>query len=333
MKNLIIIIIMCSFSLNGISQITAAEYFLDGVDPGVGNATALTITTGNPISENFNILTNGLSNGIHSLYVRVKNANNTWSLYKRAFFYIQNNDNNTQQNITQAEYFIDGIDPGVGNAIALAINLGNPISENFTIPTNGLTNGIHSLHIRIKDNGNTWSLYKRAFFYVQDASNITAIPITAAEYFLDTDPGVGNGTVLTLIQGLNINESFTITIPTPTTDGNHYLYIRVQDQNNNWSLYKRALLTIDNSLSIEELDSNNIKIYPNPVQNSLHIDLLQNTNYSYRIFNLNGKEISYKNNLNTTNQVNMSNYSSGLYFIKLINKSNQNIKILKFIKQ
>ena len=37
--------------------------------------------------------------------------------------------------------------------------------------------------------------------------------ITEAEYFFDTDPGVGNGTALSVANGNTIDESFTI----PTT--------------------------------------------------------------------------------------------------------------------
>lgn len=131
--------------------------------------------------------------------------------------------------ITDAEYFIDS-DPGVGSGTSLVITSGNTIDETFTIPSVGISEGLHVLHIRVKENG-VWSLYYRQHFYVlEDATTKpTSKPIAAAEYFVDSDPGVGSGTSLPITSGNTIDETFTIP-STGILPGLHVLHIRVQDQ-------------------------------------------------------------------------------------------------------
>jgi hypothetical protein len=63
------------------TQIVAAEYFYDN-DPGVGSATALTVTTpGNVVASSYSIPVPQNFNGIHYLAIRVKNATGNWGLF------------------------------------------------------------------------------------------------------------------------------------------------------------------------------------------------------------------------------------------------------------
>jgi hypothetical protein len=68
--------------------------------------------------------------------------------------------------------------------------------------------------------------------------------ITAAEYFIDTDPGVGQGTALTINNvGADITDSFTVNVGAQPI-GFHRMYVRVQDANNAWSLYHNFLFYV-----------------------------------------------------------------------------------------
>ena len=97
------------------------------------------------------------------------------------------------QSITSAEYFFNS-DPGVGNGTSLTVN-GNSgqLTQTFSVPTTGLSEGFNSLYIRTFNNDNNWGLYDRQSFYLKSFDTFT---ISAAEYFFNTDPGVGNGTAL-----------------------------------------------------------------------------------------------------------------------------------------
>jgi hypothetical protein len=62
-----------------------AEYFFD-IDPGVGNATPVNISTIDDLSFNTSIIVPALPDGTHYLYLRIREESGTWSLYEPATF-------------------------------------------------------------------------------------------------------------------------------------------------------------------------------------------------------------------------------------------------------
>ncbi len=235
-------------------DIVAAEYFIDN-DPGVGSATSLVVTQALNIDETFTIPTNGLLNGLHVLQIRVQDEDGIWSLYYQKNFYVlESASSATPKDIVAAEYFIDN-DPGVGSATSLAVTQGLTIDETFSIPTNGLLNGLHFIQIRVQDEDGIWSLYYKKNFYVLDnASSATPKDIVAAEYFIGddpgvsgTDPGVGSATPIAVTQGLTIDESFNIPISGSMAEGDYTMHIRVQDEDGIWSLYYNGAFQVGGS--------------------------------------------------------------------------------------
>ncbi len=81
---------------------------------------------------------------------------------------------------------------------------------------------------------------------------------------------------------------------------------------------------ISSSLGVNEFDSNNFVIYPNPVSNSLFLKGNKDIE-SIEIFDTNGKKLITKRNENT---VDVSQLSAGIYFVKVNNR-----ETLKFIKK
>ena len=325
---LILSIVLC---FNGWSQITEAEYFIDS-DPGIGNATNLDLTPGNSINNSFGIPTSGLSNGLHVLHIRVKGSNNIWSMYYRDYFYIHTIElPTTGSNLSAAEYFIDS-DPGVNNATAIPITSGQILNNTFTIPTSGLSNGLHVLHIRVKDLDGTWSLFYRDYFYIHTVLNLTSVPIVEAEYFFDTDPGIGNGAAIALTEGFSIAENFTIPIPVDMTNGTHYLYIRVKNEDNIWSTYISAPFNVDSSLTVEDLNSKDFKVFPNPTNTFLNIQINTDLEYTVQVFDSSGKKLTQAIISHTHQKLDFSAYPKGMYILQITEKqSNKNTRI-KIIK-
>ena len=147
------------------------------------------------------------------------------------------------QNITNAEYFFDH-DPGPGNGIPLSIGAPAPaVSFTAAIPVN-LSNGFHWLGVRTKDSDGKWSLFDRRDFYIGQTSPDLPI-ITAAEYFFDHDPGVGNGTPVTILNsGFAISQQFSIPVPGTMPGGTHFLSIRMKDQAGHWSLFAKDSISV-----------------------------------------------------------------------------------------
>ncbi len=214
-----------STATSNVSNIAAAEFFVDA-DPGVGNGTAITpITAGpNPVFA-ATIPTAALTNGFHFVAIRTRDADGKWGLFENRGFFIASSTTNVT-NIAAAEFFVD-TDPGVGNGTAITIVPGpNPVFV-ATVPTTSLTPGFHFAAIRTRDASGKWGLFENRGFYI--STSTTNVPnITAAEFFVDTDPGVGNGTAVTITPGPN--PVFVATVPTTSlTPGFHFAAIRTRD--------------------------------------------------------------------------------------------------------
>ena len=257
MKKVVLICLLLFGGWATAQSIGAAEYFIDGPDPGVGNGVPLTLNgNSGQLTQEFIVPTVGLSEGFHSLYVRTQVSTGNWGLYDRTIFFISKVSDETQ-NIATAEYFFDS-DPGLGNGNSLGLNTNTgQLVQTFTIPTTGLSEGIHSIYVRTRNTDGNWSLYDRTIFYSGNFMNENE-SIDAVEYFFDgPDPGVGNGTILPL------NENFgqlthPIVLPTEgLTAGLHTVYIRTRTESGKWSLYDSAAFTvdpaaIDNTVTINE---------------------------------------------------------------------------------
>ena len=234
------------------AQIVKAEYFFD-TDPGVGNGTAVSpgFTTADTADVTTTISTTGLSSGFHSLFTRTLNANGKWSLYEGRNFYIYPPASVVPPaKIVKAEYFFDS-DPGVGNGTSIpSIPTADTVDISTTMNTTGLASGFHDLFIRTENTLGKWSLYEGRNFYIYPAASASnAAPIVKAEYFFDTDPGVGNGTAVspTLVTAdtVDVTTNFNTT---GLASGFHNLFIRSCNTNGKWSLY----------------EGRNFYIYPNP---------------------------------------------------------------------
>ncbi|RYU93010.1 immunoglobulin domain-containing protein, partial [Emticicia agri] len=225
-------------SNNPLPNITQMEYFVDE-DPGVGSGTALTFTPATSVSNlSFTIpLPNTILPGFHSFSVRAKNANNKWSLVTtRTFVKEEIRSPIPLPSIVQLEYFFDN-DPGVGNGTSINFTAGttvNDLSFNVALP-GGLSNGTHKLTVRVKDNLGKWSTAVVRPFYKENTTVASLPNINRLEYFIDTDPGFGNGTTVSITPNTVLsNIDFTAAL-TGLSNGKHILEVRARDANNKWS--------------------------------------------------------------------------------------------------
>ncbi|MCO5286480.1 MAG: T9SS type A sorting domain-containing protein [Chitinophagaceae bacterium] len=229
-----------------LANIVAAEYWID-TDPGIGNATSITVSPGTDISNaSASINTNGLSNGIHRYSLRTKSVTGKWSHTIISEILIDHNPNYVSAppavtNIVAAEYWID-TDPGMGNATAISVSAGTDIANILaTLNTTGLSNGIHRYGFRTKSIDGKWSLTNINNFLVDHNPDYATAPaaitdIVAAEYFIDTDPGMGNGTSITITPGQNISNIYFSANTTGLSNSTHYLVIRTKNSEDVWSL-------------------------------------------------------------------------------------------------
>ncbi|SFN87412.1 Por secretion system C-terminal sorting domain-containing protein [Bizionia echini] len=216
------------------ANITEAEFFFN-VDPGIGNGTIANVTDAGSVNRSFNISTSGLPIGTHRLFFRFKNENNEWSMYTYKTFRKSDVPETNTSDIVEAEYFFD-TDPGIGNGTNLDVADVTVLDENLNIPTAGLSIGTHRMFLRVKNSNNKWSLYDTKTFRVSDTPETNTSDIVEAEYFFDTDPGIGNGTIVDVNDVASLDDD--LIIPTTSlTMGTHRLFMRVKNSANRWSIY------------------------------------------------------------------------------------------------
>lgn len=224
---------------NIVPNIVTGEYFVD-TDPGFGNATSIPVVSGNNISNlNFTFDITSFSAGFHNLYVRFKDANGNWSLCSVRNFYKEATSTGSflLPNITRGEYFID-TDPGHGNAINIPVAAGSDINTlNFTFDVTNMAAGFHNLYVRFSDANGKWShTSSRNFFKENISSTGNTLPnITGGEFFIDTDPGFGNGNNIPLSPGKDLNNLSFVSDITLTSAGFHNISTRFRDENGQWS--------------------------------------------------------------------------------------------------
>lgn len=213
------------------TKITKIEYFYDN-DPGFGNGNNYVIAPDSTIELESDFNTTGLTQGIHLLNVRVKDGSGRWSVTNVQPIAVIGYSNGNRI-LESAEYFIDN-DPGIGNATIVNIPQQSDITSTFSINLSNITEGIHILTVRVKDSNNQWSIaYSQPF--VKIANSLTT-QITRVEYYIDADPGQGNGTSITYSPNLGQDIIGNVFIQVASiTKGIHTISFRAKDSANNWS--------------------------------------------------------------------------------------------------
>ena len=143
------------------------------------------------------------------------------------------------QQLKKLEYAFNS-DPGVGNGIAINLPSVQTIDSTFNLNVSSLPTGIHRLFFRVQDMADNWSMTQTTSFF-KFPGNDTAATITQLEYFLDSDPGFGNGSQIALTPGNIVSDTFTFNIPDNGAN-TRTLYVRGKDNRGAWGLlYKRTV--------------------------------------------------------------------------------------------
>ncbi|WP_044238257.1 T9SS type A sorting domain-containing protein [Flexithrix dorotheae] len=157
------------------------------------------------------------------------------------------------QKIQQAEYFID-IDPGIGKATPISFTESDTLVEReIEYDVSGLDVGPHLLICRVMDENGTWSLAKSTRFYIDEGNTGSAKTgkIVQAEYFIDDDPGMGNGTSLNFDNSADtLSKQFDISVD-GLSPGVHYLVCRTKDDFGNWGVAKAIRFFIEEDYTPE----------------------------------------------------------------------------------
>lgn len=247
-KGRVVIVDQSPFLPPQIVEVDQCEYFID-TDPGVGNGTNVPMTLNASVASITESIVSSLSPGFYRLALRFRSTENVWSVARVRTFYVRmENENQVAEEIIAGEYFIGATDPGVGNGTEIPISLGDPISF-VTNAATSLSPGIHPISVRFKSTIGFWSVARTRYFHVIDEeADQRAEEIIAAEYFVATDPGVGQGIAIDLANpGASIELAYEALMDEGL--GTHILYMRTKSDRNLWSVSTgRAFIVTDDPL-------------------------------------------------------------------------------------
>ncbi len=210
-------------ALNVTSDIVKAEYFFD-TDPGFSNGSDIPVTQAVDIANlNFAANISSLPAGIHKMFVRTKNAAGIWSVAHLHLFY---NAHSNAPLITEANYYFDG---NSNNSFNIPITQAADIIDlNVAINTTSLSNGIHRMYLRTKDNEGKWSVAHVYLFY----KTSSPISIVKVEYYIDNNALID----VPVTQSTDIIDlNFSVNISSLPI-GLHKMYLRTKDAEGKWSV-------------------------------------------------------------------------------------------------
>jgi len=171
------------------------------------------------------LLPQDITIGQHYLFLRMKNESNQWSFSRKHPFVV-----NGTKSINQAEYFIDN-DPGEGKGIPLSVE-DDDTFQLSSIDTSSLSAELHNIYVRMRNSEGQWGPPRVYQFEVTDEPFIKQ-----AEYFIDNDPGKGNGYSLNSFDGSfdEFDENLTGEINTTYVSyAKHNLFVRAMNSYSIW---------------------------------------------------------------------------------------------------
>jgi hypothetical protein len=140
------------------------------------------------------------------------------------------------QNIDKMEYFID-TDPGFGNGINVVLTAATDIANlNIPVDLSAVSEGFHKMYVRSRDANQQWSETTFHAFYKAATPVVQTLPnLVEFEYFVNTDPGVGNGIKKTVPPATFYNNYSFAACLTNAVTGANKLYVRTKNASGKWS--------------------------------------------------------------------------------------------------
>ena len=83
-------------------------------------------------------------------------------------------------------------------------------------------------------------------------------------------------------------------------------------------------------MSASNFEINDVVISPNPTSDFINIQFKNAADFKTEIYDIVGKQIG---NFKNTNQIDVSNFNSGIYIIKITDFESKTVKTQKFIKK
>lgn len=164
-----------------------------------------------------------------------------------------------------------------------------------------------------------------------NVANTTASPVSTQNVDIFLSKDMGFTYPITLATGVPNNGSANVIIPTGSATTTARVMVR--GAGNIFYAINSKNVQIDISNGINELNSDNISVYPNPTNDLLNLNFNKSiTVQQITLMDLHGKTVYSNNTVTSTSmQIDISNLSQGLYMLNV--RTNNGVNIHKIIKQ
>ena len=208
-------------------------YFLDN-DPGLGLARSVGSIGGNNLTVDIPIDLAGYTPGLHVFGVRARDTQGRWSHTHSRPLLIS--AGGVSLPLTGLEYFFD-TDPGYGQATPITIAPDAlTYAADLGVSAAGLAPGLHTLHLRAKNSAEGWSHTHVRPVVVLGSLAGSGVVLDRVEYFVDNDPGFGNGTPAQFPAGTTNLADIAIPVNlTALSPGLHVFSVRARTAGGQWS--------------------------------------------------------------------------------------------------
>ncbi|MBK6764978.1 MAG: hypothetical protein IPG71_01345 [bacterium] len=211
-------------------EITHVEYSYDDVNPML-----VDVTDGQSVSYAALIASLGLQvNHAHKLSVRYLDSRGLWSNSEARYVFVHESPIGvvTWFDVAAVEYWIDGGAP-------LQVDIADAHNVSYAgLVAHNAGPGPHHFYFRyVEASGQVSNTEHLPFFVWSGAGPSSAARLAGAEYFVNADPGMGNGVQITFPQdgAWDEQDENTLTVLTGLPVGVHRFGIRFKDEVGNWS--------------------------------------------------------------------------------------------------
>ena len=223
------------FTVTGMPTGTKAELYESWIDGDYAHR-SIKNHNGGDISDVIDV--SSLNSGLHFYNIRVRDEFGEWGSLNRYLFMISE-EANAQPAVV--EYWIDD-----------AVSTTQPASGSTVLLTSDISMldpGKHLFNCRVQSTNGKWSEIHSREFTIE----IIPVEISGAfiEYYIDSDPGYGKGTLVKAIE--NSDNEVDVDLA-DTKPGAHVLYVRTYDGQGHWSSTASHPLYVRNPVSIAEVE-------------------------------------------------------------------------------
>jgi hypothetical protein len=319
---LFVLILACSIPMSVIAetQLQTVQYWLDNDFAG---RTSQSVTSETAILTNLPLPVS-LSEGFHTVHIRAKDDNSTWSVvHSQVIYKLQTYAGSNS--VESYEYWWDN---DFTNRVSTNIS-GSTVIINQPLTPPAATEGMSVLHFRTRDTAGQWSGVNSQSFYANRIIPEGSNKIDAYRFWYDNQ--FETNEFVALSEAVNPYELDTEQVlPATFNEGEeHTFHIQFRDLSGQWSAAPVDTFLIAIPTGILKIGADDVQIYPNPVQEGFYVQGISAPAAKLTLSDLNGR-IIFSKPVSDKEYISIATLPGGVYVAKLTLATGVvNLKIIK----